>query len=233
MDNKHLIQYISVGLIILSFGYGFFCKKNIKGILVFLLLTIYLYLIDYKYVFNFSMKSKTDTLKNIENSELFTNIIGYTNNLVLSDLYKINQIPKNFVYIKNEKTLLSIIYELKYLVNFDKDAYYKIIVLLEYFYKYYYNMIIDVYDVEDYFPIIKSIRIEILNLLYSFVYTVPQSLPNHFKIDDVDNHIKKRIKIIQGITRKKLQTIANKLHLDKNSYDPPTASNYTNKCYAL
>ncbi len=149
-------------------------------------------------------------------------------NIIIDDVYPINKSPKYFLFIRNNPYILNIIFDLKFLEKFNKDVYYKTIILLEYFLKYYYKTIIGEYNYEIVIDMLIAIRKNILNLLVEQTYSIPINLnlpDTKYDINNTDIYINKIIKKIQAYTYKKIKNLGNK-NLDKAKlYNLPKESN--------
>jgi hypothetical protein len=123
-----------------------------------------------------------------------------------NDIYSIYKKPKKFLFLKKDKYLEKILYDLRFIQKYDKGDYLKLIILIENFLKTYYNLIIDRYDI-DYIDILLDIRKEILNIMYNFKVDAPQY---DKKKRYVHNVIQDNIVKMQSYTYQKIKNINKK-----------------------
>ena len=204
-------KYSLIFFIIIAFVYNIivYRSKNIV-VVMFLILLYFVYLYDiFGKLNNKELKNKKDlitehTTKFIDN-EIKTHSNGnhFIDNL---NIYPIYNKPKNFIFLKHDKFLENILYDLRYIEQYDKGDYFKLIILIENFLKIYYNLIIDRYDV-DYVDILLDTRKEILNIMYNFKVDAPMFSKKGKRLDDL---IHKNLLKTQSYTYKKIKNINKK-----------------------
>ena len=182
-------KYSLIFFIIIAFVYNIivYRSKNIV-VVMFLILLYFVYLYDiFGKLNNKELKNKKDlitehTTKFIDN-EIKTHSNGnhFIDNL---NIYPIYNKPKNFIFLKHDKFLENILYDLRYIEQYDKGDYFKLIILIENFLKIYYNLIIDRYDI-DYVDILLDTRKEILNIMYNFKVDAPMFSKKGKRLDDL------------------------------------------------
>jgi hypothetical protein len=220
-------------LIILSFVFNILYYSNNTQYIKILLFILILILLSYdKFYITLIDKNLKDDSENIlimnTVNKILSNINDYTNDLNIPDIYPINKIPKKFLFIKNNNFIKKIIFDLKFLESFNKDAYYKIIILLEYFLKFYYKTITNEYEYDKVFEMLVAIRKTILNLLTEQVFNIPinLNLPNtRYDINNSDIYLNNLIKKIQAYTHGKLKILSNKNRVTYYSYKLPREYN--------
>jgi hypothetical protein len=161
--------------------------------------------------------SKTDKVaqKN-ELNQYITNIektvISHsTPQMVLETVYRIHKPLKSLRFIKNNKEATQIVYYLRFLKIYDNEGYLDIIVYLEHFLKLHFNIMIDKYDVQTNFIILKDIRREILNALQASCYNIP-NISKVFDSKDLDERMKNAISKVQALTYRYVKIIYKKYH---------------------
>jgi|TARA_B110000259_G_C14016023_1_gene401340 hypothetical protein len=204
-------KYSLIFFIIIAFVYNIivYRSKNIV-VVMFLILLYFVYLYDiFGKLNNKELKNKKDlitehTTKFIDN-EIKTHSNGnhFIDNL---NIYPIYNKPKNFIFLKHDKFLENILYDLRYIEQYDKGDYFKLIILIENFLKIYYNLIIDRYDI-DYVDILLDTRKEILNIMYNFKVDAPMFSKKGKRLDDL---IHKNLLKTQSYTYKKIKNINKK-----------------------
>lgn len=202
MNNS--LSIIKIFFIALTIFYFIFIDGDkFRIFFVIVIITIYIYMNSDYYVEEKKIQNKSsDIWRNIDNM-----IKDYT--FVDNNIFSIHKAPKSIKFIKTNKDISNIIEQLEFLKIYQKDTYLKIIIYLEYFLKLHYNVMIDKYDPCLYYPIMKDIRKEILNLMNSLYFSLPIK-SNILDIKNIDEYINKYIIEIQAITTNYMSILKNK-----------------------
>lgn len=204
-------QYSLILFIIIAFAYNIVVyRSNLVIIIMFIIILYFMYLYDFQNRFtNKDFKNIDEIIT--DHSEEFINkeleLIQEDEYYIDSnDIYPIYKKPKKFLFLKKDKYLEKILYDLRFIQKYDKGDYLKLIILIENFLKTYYNLIIDRYDI-DYIDILLDIRKEILNIMYNFKVDAPQY---DKKKRYVHNVIQDNIVKMQSYTYQKIKNINKK-----------------------
>jgi len=137
----------------------------------------------------------------------YNSIIDYNNKLEIN--YK-NQIAKletdinnginNIYYLNNDKYMINLLFNIRFIKIFDSHKFSNIIVLFERLLKLYIFMLGDRYDMNDYFSTFMNTRTEIIKELYSAYLITPMRLKYIYNINPYDE-IKKTIEDFKKHTR--------------------------------
>lgn len=204
-------QYSLILFIIIAFLYNIVVYRSNLVIIVMFVIILY-----FMYLYDFQNRFTNKDFKNIDEiiTDHSTNFINKELELIQedeyyidsNDIYPIYKKPKKFLFLKKDKYLEKILYDLRFIQKYDKGDYLKLIILIENFLKTYYNLIIDRYDI-DYIDILLDIRKEILNIMYNFKVDAPQYDKKNRYIHNViqDNIIK-----MQSYTYQKIKNINKK-----------------------
>lgn len=93
----------------------------------------------------------------------------FTNNTV----FLVHRSTRNLKYIRKQYHIALFIKDLDFLKIYQKEAYHKLVIYLEHFLKIHFNMMIDKYDTESFLPMLKDIRLIVLNIMSSLTYSLP------------------------------------------------------------
>lgn len=206
-NNKYSLLII----IIIAFIYNIIVyRSKISPIIMFIVLLYFIYLYDIQNkINNKDFQNENDLI--IKYSEDF--IDKETDKLKDNEfyidslnIYPIYKNPKKFLFLKQDKFLEKVIYDMRFIEKYDKGDYFKLIILIENFLKIYYNLIIDRYDI-DYVDILLDTRKEILNLMYNFKVDAPQY---NRKGNYIQGKIHSNIIKIQSYTYQKIKNINKK-----------------------
>ena len=143
-------------------------------------------------------------------------------------IFAIHKTPRNLKYLMKKDEYVKIIYDLKFLKIYEKQLYYKLISYVNYFLKMHYNTMLEKYDYKLYFPILKDLRNEILNIMKSIHFNTPD-ISTILEVPNLDDFINKRTKLMQALTYKYLKVIYHKFNKDRtfSHYNAPFENDYT------
>lgn len=123
------------------------------------------------------------------------------------NLYNIFKKPSDFYFLKNNKFLEEVIYDLRFIEKYDNGDFLRMIILMDSFLKTYYYIINDRYNYT-YIDIVVDIRLELLNTMNNFMIDAPMFSKN--KKTRLDKHIHTNLLKVQSYTFKKLKNISKK-----------------------
>lgn len=204
-----------VFIILFYFYWMFFINKKSEQ--------IFFALILFFIVFYFYNQNKQIVIN--ESKNIITFIDKIEKNLLESrelwgNIYFIHKTPKKLIYLRKNKTICKVIYDLKWIEIYDKYSLYTCVAYLEYFLKIHYNMMWGRYSYSIYIDILQEIRNTILNTLQSVHFNIPR-ISKVVDIEDLHSYIQKRILIIQSITGKYVKIIYHKYSNEHTYYKPP------------
>jgi hypothetical protein len=233
MDIVKEIQDNLMIVFVLAFFlfYNLFIKKDPKAL--FFIFTIFFILL--------MLRQQYQTGKQKDSRELYNFIKNkekeLSNDFEIMDPknVRIHKTPRSLKYLRTSPDLLKTVYDLKFINLYDKALYNKFLSYMEYFMKIHYNMMIGYYDYQTYFPIIKDLRFEILNMLKATTFNLPKQ-STVLPIDDIDNYMDEKLAFIQARTYKYIKILHHKYGSKRNSttsyespYDyDPGSDNYYN-----
>ena len=205
-NNELIIHFLSIFFVV----YLYIIKKNDNASNFFIIAVVIVgYLIR--------NPSNTDKVKHhnevkqyIEDIEQ-TVISHTTPQMLLETVYKVHKPLKSLRFIKNNKEATLLVYYLRFLMIYDKEGYLDIIVYLEWFLKVHFNIMIEKYDVETNFVILKDIRREILNALQASWYNIP-NVSKVFDSKDLDKRMKNAVVKVQALTYRYVKIVYKKYH---------------------
>jgi hypothetical protein len=132
-----------------------------------------------------------------------------TQDMIVNTVYQINKPLKDLRYIKTLKEIQECLYNIRFLLIYDKEDFIDFVVLIEYFLKIHFNVMIGKYDVQTYFAILKDIRKEILNALHSSFFNIPQ-YSTTFDSPNLVKDMQLELKHIQAITFRYMKVLTHK-----------------------
>jgi len=191
-----------------------------------ILISLIIIIIFFYYINDIIQKNNAKT-KNIEEVVL-ENIdkgIDTIKELNTNNFY-ININTGHIKFLKKNKEFLEIINNLKFVKKFDKTRYNNLIIYANKLMKIYIYILSDRYDIYIYMPIFNDIVNDILEILYSFVFIVPQKFKHIYGFNP-DNEIDKSIANFRNKIEQMLIVLNNygkiakkKIYIDIYKYSP-------------
>ena len=132
-----------------------------------------------------------------------------TQEMMVNTVYKIHKPLKDLRYIKSLKEMQETLYDIRFLMIYDKEDFIDLIVMIEYFLKIHFNVMIGKYDIQTYYAILKDIRKELLNAMHSAFFDIPQ-YSTTFDSPDLNKEMKIATKRLQAITYRYLKVLSHK-----------------------
>lgn len=132
-----------------------------------------------------------------------------TQDMIVNTVYKIYKPLKDLRFIKTLREMQESLYNLRFLLIYDKEDFIDFVVMIEYFLKIHFNVMIEKYDVQTYYAILKDIRKEILNALHSSFFDIPQ-YSTTFDSPDLIKDMQLELKRIQAITHRYMKVLTHK-----------------------
>jgi hypothetical protein len=156
-----------------------------------------------------------------------------TQDMIVNTVYKIYKPLKDLRYIKTSKEMQQSLYNMRFLLIYDKEDFIDLIVLIEYFLKIHFNVMIGKYDVKTYYAILKDLRKEILNAMHSSFFDIPQ-YSTTFDSPDLIKELQHALKRVQAITYRYLKVLSHKYrdqlfhdtYKDASGIDPQRDTRY-------
>lgn len=221
-DNKTKLAYVAV----IFFIYLVFVQNG-ASVQTFVILLLLFVLFSYKSTIT---KQYTVDIQNIEQYilNLEKQVVQHrTPEMVLEHTYIIHKPLKDLYHIRKNTVIKGMIYNLRFLQTYEQQQYLDIVVMIEYFLKIHFNVMIEKYDYQTYHAILGDIRDEVLNSLYACYYNVPR-YSKTYDSPNLEVQLKQSIHIFQSITLKLLKVLRNKYQLSAplRTYDTMKNNKY-------
>jgi hypothetical protein len=124
-----------------------------------------------------------------------------------ANIFQVYKPPKTYKYIDRNDYIKDTLFTMRPLLTYDAGHYLNLVVLLEYFLKYHFMVIIGRYNAGEYVNILHDIREEILNTIDQFVYNSPD-ISLIAKERDLKKTLEESRDKLNGITYKYVKMIA-------------------------
>jgi hypothetical protein len=141
-------------------------------------------------------------------------------------IFFIHKTPRSLKYTHQSQDIRQIIYDLKFMEIYDKALYQKLVSYVEYFLKIHYKILIGKYEFDYYFPILKDIRNEILNIMKTICFNTPDK-SRILYIKSIDNYVEDRIVMMQAKTYRYIKILFHKYQRDHMTYQAPFENDTT------
>jgi hypothetical protein len=116
---------------------------------------------------------------------------------VIPEVFQLHKNPKSIKYINRNPKVINIMNDISFIKIYDEASYEMIVILCEYFFKVYYNILDEKYNCNQYANILYDTRKELLNNMSQLYFAVPQFSKS------TDGNLWKKI----DVNKRKLQAI--------------------------
>jgi hypothetical protein len=169
---NNILNNYYVAILFLALIFFIISKYNGSVLIAVIIIIIFYYHIDNDIKqANATKKNRDDDI--VDNIDKGIDTIKELN----TNNFNININTGNIKFLKKNKEFLDIIHNLRFVKKFDKTRYNNLIIYMNKLMKIYIYILSDRYDIYIYIPIFNDIVNDILEILYSFVFVVP----NRFK----------------------------------------------------
>jgi Ca2+/Na+ antiporter len=226
---KDLVEYlqgpyvVNIFLVMLFIFYMFFVEKNIVRNFFIAIILIVVVIILYT-------KKQKQEAKDSNEDKYIEEIEARCKRFILlyDNIYQVHKAPRSLKFIKRSRDLKRLIYDMRHYLLYDEESFIKFVCLLEYFLKYHFLIISERYEYGLYYPVMRDIRRNMINHLYSMYYNFPKYSTVR-GVDDMDEYLYKKIAYVQSYTLRYMKILNNKyatspLHIppfaNDDNYDP-------------
>lgn len=223
MDTSHYIENVmkssqSVFVYIVILLFAFFAivgSQDVKTRFVVVCFTIVC--IVFYYHRTYETFSKVDTIHKKFNSA----ISRFKGNLqlVLQNVYSLHKEPKSMKYLQQRNDALEIINDIAFVQKYDNAAFESIVVTFEYFYRIYFKILTDAYDVTQWYQTLHDVRRELLSNVANLYMNTP--LFSSHTSDNVYGRIQKTLSKLTAFTYECMRIIARKHPFMHYKLKPP------------
>jgi hypothetical protein len=169
---NNILNNYYVAILFLALIFFIISKYNSSVLIAVIIIIMFYYHIDNAIKqANATKKNRDDDI--VDNIDKGIDTIKELN----TNNFNININTGNIKFLKKNKEFLDIIHNLRFVKKFDKTRYNNLIIYMNKLMKIYIYILSDRYDIYIYIPIFNDIVNDILEILYSFVFVVP----NRFK----------------------------------------------------
>lgn len=229
LDNK-VKAIIIVSLFIV---YHMYINSKDNGLTLFFTLVFAAIVII---IMNIKNERKAIESKNIQTFilKLESDVIHQTTpEMMLDTVYDVHKPLKNINQIKANEEVCQIVYDLRFLLIYDKENFLDIITLLEHFLRLHFNLMLYKANPLAYTQILQDLRTEILNMLHSCHYNIPSRskfVDSNSLIDDMQQSILHLMaimtKYIRIVFKKYRKQLAHKDYKFTKAYDTQKNNKY-------
>ena len=205
LDNK---QKVMVFLSIFSVYYLFALNNGSLTGTFFILMFAFI-------IYSLNTQSQAESKHKIQNITQYISSMEElvrqhdTPEMVVELVYKIHKPLKTLRFIKSNNDICQILYDLRFMLNYDKENFIDLTVYIEYFLKIHFNVMIGKYEPTTNVNILKDIRVECLNLLHSTHFNIP-NISTTFDSKDLDRNLKSAILKFQALSFRYMKVVYKK-----------------------
>jgi len=227
---ENVYTEIYIIMIILALLFFLFSNVSINRLIIVIIILLISYAL-YFYLQRVS-KDKESNIAYVQNT-LDTDIKDRAE--VSEKIFYIDKFPKKIKYLKENKKLVDIITNIRFIKKFNKTRYGDIILNANKLMKVYIYILAERYDVEIYLPIFTDIRDNILELMNSLIMVIPEKLKHTYGLDTYAE-IGNSLRMFSEHSNEMLRTLekyakihVKKVHIPDNkwkAYNVASESNY-------
>ena len=217
----NIINNYQVATLFLALIFFIIIKYNTSILISIIIIIIFYYYIDNNIKLNKANKKNVEDVI-IDNIDKGIDTIKELN----TDNFYININTGKIKFLKKNKEFLDIINNLKFVKKFDKTRYNNLIIYANKLMKIYVYILSDRYDIYVYMPIFNDTVNDILEILYSFIFVVPEKFKHIYGFNPGDE-IDKSITDFRNKVEKMLIVLNNygkiakkKIYIDIYKYSP-------------
>ncbi len=178
IENVYYEIYLGIFIIALIFYLiNNFTLNKLISIIIIILLSILLY------YYLQSLSDKKDDIKLSINKKIDNDVKN--RDYIQDEIYYIHKFPKDLKYLKKNKKLVEILYNIRFIRKFNKSCFSNILLKADKLNKIYIFILNDRYNINDYIPIFMELRNDILEILYSLIMIIPEKLKFTYNLDPI------------------------------------------------
>lgn len=139
-------------------------------------------------------------------------------------VFQVHKAPAKLKFIRKNANLSQLLFELRFMKLYDYGSFLTLIIYLEYFLKYHYEILIGKKSYDHFVSVMKDLRREILNISKAFIFSIPPRSSTLKHIKDLDEFMYKWHDSLVSLTNKYMVVLHNKYlksshHLSKSPYE--------------
>lgn len=135
-------------------------------------------------------------------------------------IFSMHKTPRSLKYIKRTDDIRQILYQLKFLNIYEPSLYDRLVTYSETFLKIHYKMMLGKYDFKTYYPILQDTRNELLNIMKTIYFNVP-NISTILDIPDLDKVVDDTVTRMQAKTYKYIKIVYHKYAGSEVIYQAP------------
>lgn len=129
--------------------------------------------------------------------------------IVNDQVFLVHKPPETLKYLFFHPQVVDTLEDLKFMLIYEKDLFLRLIIYIEWFMKVQYNIMIEKYNACSFYPILRDLRREIMNILASLVFNM-KPYSNILDIPNMIEFTQLRTRNIQTITWRYMTIVKHK-----------------------
>lgn len=114
------------------------------------------------------------------------------------NFYNIHRGPRELKYILMHPEVMRVFEDIRFVTKYSPNLFFDILIFVEYFMKFHYNIMIEKYEPALYIPIMNDMRLIIYDMMNEFVYVLPD-VSTVVDIPNIDKHMRYRTKKLDAV----------------------------------
>jgi hypothetical protein len=163
---------------------------------------------------------KSKKIKNKDIDVFFVNVekeLATEYEVPENKIFYIHKTPRNLKFIKKTDEYKNVLYDIKFIQIYDRALFNKLVTYIEYFLKVHYKVMLGYYNFKLYYQVLRDIRSEILNIMKTSYFNLP-NVSTIINIPDINVYMEEKIKIVQAITYRYMKIVCQK---HDKAFKPP------------
>ena len=129
----------------------------------------------------------------------------------------VNENNKNLKFLVKNREFLDILHNIRFIKKFDRSRYTNLIVYMDNLMKVYIYILADRYDINTYLPLFNDLKSEVLEIMYSLIFVIPDKFKHIYGFDP-HQEIQKSLEDFYKKTNNMITVIRNYSKIGKNEY---------------
>jgi len=199
-------------IIIFALTFYILAKLRASILISIIIIIIIAYYIDY----NLQNELKNNKNKAITVKEKLRQEVQNVKELNTYSAY-VNENKKDLKYLVKNQEFMDILHNIRFIKKFDKTRYTNLIVYMDRIMKIYIYILADRYDINTYLPLFNDLKSEVLEIMYSLIFVIPDRFKHIYGFDP-HQEIQKSLEDFYKKTNKMITIIGNYSKIGKNEY---------------
>lgn len=145
----------------------------------------------------------------VKNRQVFNNTI-----------YGVYKGPQKLMYIHRSKDVHKFIQDMSFIMKYQEDIYFDIVIYMEHFLRIHYKILIKKYDAASYLPILQDLQQIMLYLMSTCAFNLPRTSTIVDVSSNIDEYMQVKTRTLHAILSKYISVLKHSLPYGIDDIDP-------------